>query len=48
MSFAPGFPFGLEKIMTDPHTLADVNAGYPDDRYPKLVTYMSELILDGH
>jgi len=30
----------------DPHILAYVNTECPDDRYPKLKIYISELILD--
>jgi hypothetical protein len=29
-------PFWLQKITTDPHTLAQVNIESPDDRYAKL------------
>jgi hypothetical protein len=34
------------KITTDPHILANVLTGFPDDRYPKLKIYISEVILD--
>ena len=39
-------PFWLRKITTDPQTLAHVNIDCPDDRYPKLKTDISELIID--
>ena len=39
-------PFWLRKITTDPHILAHVNIGCPEDRHPKLKIYISELILD--
>jgi hypothetical protein len=38
----------LRKIITDPHILAHVNMECPDDRYPKLDIYISELILDSY
>jgi hypothetical protein len=38
----------LQKITTDPHILAHVNIVCPDDRYPKLKIYISELILDSY
>jgi hypothetical protein len=34
------------KKKRDLHSLAHVNMEYPDDRYPKLQIYVSELILD--
>ena len=37
-------PFWLRKITTDPHILADAHTECPDDRYPKLKIYISELI----
>jgi hypothetical protein len=39
-------PFRFRKITTDPHIVADVNIECPDERYPKLNTYFSELILE--
>ena len=39
-------PFWLGKRTTDPHILAHENMEYPNDRYPKLKMYISELILD--
>ena len=47
-TFLPVDPFCLRKIITDPHILADVNTGCPDDRYPKLKIYISELIFDNY
>ena len=44
--FCLGAPFGLRKVTTDPHILAHVNIQCPDERYPKLKIYISELILD--
>jgi hypothetical protein len=41
-------PFCLRKITTDPHILAHVNMKYPDDRYPKLKIFISEVILDSY
>jgi len=41
-------PFRLRKMATDSHILAHVNVGRQDDRYPKLKTYISELILDSY
>jgi hypothetical protein len=41
-------PFWLRKIITDPHILAQVNIERPDDRWPKLKMYVSELILDSY
>jgi hypothetical protein len=41
-------PFWLRKTTTDPHLLADVNIDCPDDRYPKLKMYISELISDSY
>ena len=41
-------PFRLRKITTNPHILAHVNVACPDDRYPKLKMYISELILDSY
>jgi hypothetical protein len=41
-------PFWLRKITTDPHILAHVNAECPDDKYPKLIIYISEMILDSY
>ena len=38
----------LRKIITDPHILAHVNMECPDDSYPKLDIYISELILDSY
>ena len=38
----------LRKITTDPHILAHVNIVCPDDRYPKLNIYVSELILGSY
>jgi len=40
--------FRLRKIATNPHILAHVNIACPDDRYPKLKMYISELILDSY
>jgi hypothetical protein len=37
--------FWLRKITKDPHILADVNTGYPEDMYPKLKIYSWELLL---
>jgi len=37
-------PFCFRKITTDPHILAHVNVECPDDSYPKLKIYVSELI----
>jgi hypothetical protein len=41
-------PFGLRKIATDPHILADVSTVCPVDRYTKLhiYEYILEQILD--
>ena len=41
-------PIWLRKITTDPHILAHVEIECPDDRYPKLNMYISELILDNY
>jgi hypothetical protein len=41
-------PFWLRKITTDSHILAQVNIECPDDRYPKLKIYISELILNNY
>jgi hypothetical protein len=41
-------PFWLKKIIADPHTLAQVNVEYPDDRHPKFKIRISELILDSY
>jgi hypothetical protein len=41
-------PFWPLQITKNPHTLASVNTGCPDDRYPKLKMYISELTLDSH
>jgi len=46
--FLPADPFWLRKIATDPHILADVNTGCPDDRYPKLKIYIPELTFDSY
>jgi hypothetical protein len=40
--------FWLRKITTDPHILAHVNIVCPDDRYAKLNTDTSGLILHGY
>jgi hypothetical protein len=40
--------FWFRKITTDDHILADLNAERPDDWYPKLNIYVSELILDSY
>ena len=32
----------------DPHILAHVDTGCPDDRYPKLKIFISELIWDNY
>ena len=34
--------FWLRKITTDPHIVADVDIGCPDDRYPRLNIFVSE------
>ena len=34
------------KITTDPHIFAYVNTECPDENYPKLNSYISQLILD--
>jgi hypothetical protein len=39
-------PFWLRKITTDPQTLTHVNVECPVDRYPKLKSDISELIID--
>jgi len=39
-------PFLLRKMTKASHILADANRECPDDRYPKLKTFISELILD--
>ena len=39
-------PFWFRKITTDPHIRTQVNTVRPDDRYPKLKIYISELFLD--
>ena len=36
-------PFWFQKITTDPHILAHVNIVRPDDKYPELKMYLSEL-----
>jgi hypothetical protein len=41
-------PVWLRKITTDTHILALANTDSPDDRYPKLKIYISELILDSY
>jgi len=52
MSVFPNFffpsrtPFWLRKVTTDPHILAHVNTGCPDERHTKLKIYILELILD--
>ena len=46
--FLPPDPFRFRKIATDSHILADVNIECPDERYPKLNIYFSELILGSH
>ena len=38
--------FWLRKITTDPQTLAHVNVECPVDRYPKLKSDISELVID--
>jgi hypothetical protein len=37
-----------KNISMDPHIVARVNMGCPDDGYPKLTLYISELILDSY
>ena len=37
-------PFWIRKITMDPHILAHVNTGCPDDRYPNFKMCISELI----
>jgi hypothetical protein len=39
-------PFWLRKITTDPQSFAHVNVECPVDRYPKLKSDISELIID--
>jgi hypothetical protein len=41
-------PFGLRKITTDPHILADISLECPDDKSSKLKIYISGLILDSY
>jgi hypothetical protein len=41
-------PFWHQKITTDPHILAQVNTECPDDKYPKLKIYISEVISSGY
>jgi len=41
-------PFWLRKITTYPHILVNINIECPDDRYPKLKSYISEMILDSY
>ena len=36
------------KNNVDPHTLTDVNIGFPDYKYPKLDIYVSEPISDSY
>jgi hypothetical protein len=43
--FACGL-FWLQKLNKDPPIPADVNIGFPDDRFLKLKIYLLELILD--
>jgi len=38
-------PFWLQKINTGPHVLAYANTGCPENSYPKLIIYISELIM---
>jgi len=40
--------FCFRKITTDEHVLADLNTERPDDGYPNLNIYISELILDSY
>ena len=41
-------PLWLRKITTDPHILSHVNMECPDDRYPKLKIFISEIIIDSY
>jgi CRISPR/Cas system-associated endonuclease/helicase Cas3 len=41
-------PCWHQKITTDAHFLFHTNITCPDDRYPKLNIYTSELILDSY
>jgi hypothetical protein len=41
-------PFWLSNITAEPHILAHVNMERPDDRYPKLQIFISELTLDSY
>jgi len=39
-------PFWLQKIITDPHSLAQANIECPDDRYAKLKVCISDMASD--
>ena len=41
-------PLRLRKITTDPHIIAHVHTGWPDDRYAKLKIDISELTSDSY
>jgi hypothetical protein len=44
--FCSRIPFVLQKTTTDLHIVANFNIVRPNDKYPKLKIYNSELILD--
>jgi hypothetical protein len=41
-------PFWLKKISTDPQIPAHINIVCSDDRYPKFIIYISEMVLDSY